>query len=276
MIKNSMLWLLSWIGSTLIDCSHSLGCSVSQASIIHQHSIDRSSQLCGYQTITMQRQRSVWLMLQRAVHSQPLIFVRAYARMQHLVPRSTLIKQHEQLEQQAHVIEHEPQPQATAPQTPSPAAPAAAPITPTTTTTTTTSQPQQQQQQQPLEKRRVVVSVPIEHQRFLRVGVVGPANAGKSSLVNSLVRSKISASSHKSQTTRTEVSGFLVEGNVQIEFVDTPGFVRAHALKKPDVDHTMAQVPWNVIETANTRLGTPTLQSSMQCDNSIRVVWTIV
>lgn len=53
--------------------------------------------------------------------------------------------------------------------------------------------------------------------------VLGAPNAGKSTLINSLVGAKVTIVSDKVQTTRTLVRGIAVEGGSQIVLVDTPG-----------------------------------------------------
>src|SRR5271170_4586118 len=55
------------------------------------------------------------------------------------------------------------------------------------------------------------------------VAIVGAPNAGKSTLLNSLVGSKVSIVTPKVQTTRARVLAFAIEGAAQIVFVDTPG-----------------------------------------------------
>ena len=55
------------------------------------------------------------------------------------------------------------------------------------------------------------------------VGVIGRPNVGKSTLVNSIVGSKVAITSSKPQTTRNIIQGIYNEDKVQIVFVDTPG-----------------------------------------------------
>ena len=55
------------------------------------------------------------------------------------------------------------------------------------------------------------------------VALIGAPNAGKSTLVNALVGTKVTIVSPKVQTTRTLVRGIAIEGRSQLVFVDTPG-----------------------------------------------------
>ncbi len=59
------------------------------------------------------------------------------------------------------------------------------------------------------------------------VAIVGPPNAGKSTLMNQFLGQKISIVSHKPQTTRNRILGVVNGDNYQIVFLDTPGLHKA-------------------------------------------------
>lgn len=58
------------------------------------------------------------------------------------------------------------------------------------------------------------------------IAIVGPTNAGKSTLINQIMGRKVSIVSHKVQTTRTNLRAVKMVGNRQLIFVDTPGIFR--------------------------------------------------
>ncbi len=59
------------------------------------------------------------------------------------------------------------------------------------------------------------------------ITIAGRTNAGKSSLLNSLIGEKIASVSSKSQTTRTKITGVVNIDETQLIFIDTPGLHKA-------------------------------------------------
>ncbi|HWU26860.1 MAG TPA: GTPase Era [Rhizomicrobium sp.] len=72
------------------------------------------------------------------------------------------------------------------------------------------------------------------------VAVIGAPNAGKSTLVNALVGTKVSIVTPKVQTTRMPVRGVAIKGDAQIVFVDTPGIFRP----RRRLDRAMVKSAW--------------------------------
>jgi GTP-binding protein Era len=72
------------------------------------------------------------------------------------------------------------------------------------------------------------------------IAVIGAPNAGKSTLVNALVGSKVSIVTPKVQTTRMPVRGVAIDGDAQIVFVDTPGIFKP----RRRLDRAMVRSAW--------------------------------
>jgi GTP-binding protein Era len=71
--------------------------------------------------------------------------------------------------------------------------------------------------------------------------VIGAPNAGKSTLVNALVGTKVAIVSPKVQTTRMNVRGIVMRQESQIIFVDTPGIFRP----RRRLDRAMVGAAWS-------------------------------
>jgi GTPase len=72
------------------------------------------------------------------------------------------------------------------------------------------------------------------------VAMLGATNAGKSTLVNRLVGTKVSIVSHKVQTTRALIRGIVTHGQCQMVLVDSPGIFTP----KRRLDRAMISTAW--------------------------------
>ena len=79
------------------------------------------------------------------------------------------------------------------------------------------------------------------------VALIGPTNAGKSTLLNRLVGAKVSIVSHKVQTTRAVVRGIVIHDNAQIVFMDTPGIFKP----RRRLDRAMVTSAWGGAKDAD-------------------------
>lgn len=81
------------------------------------------------------------------------------------------------------------------------------------------------------------------------IALLGCPNAGKSTLMNAFLETKIAVVSNKPQTTRNKILGICIEENTQILFLDTPGIHKASGL--PTMNKIMNNVAWSVLRDAD-------------------------
>jgi GTP-binding protein Era len=79
------------------------------------------------------------------------------------------------------------------------------------------------------------------------IALIGAPNAGKSTLLNALVGTKVSIVSHKVQTTRASLRGIAIEGRSQLVFIDTPGIFAP----RRRLDRAMVTAAWGVAHDAD-------------------------
>jgi len=72
------------------------------------------------------------------------------------------------------------------------------------------------------------------------IAVIGAPNAGKSTLVNTLVGAKVAIVNRKVQTTRTTLRGIAIVGASQLVFIDTPGIFAP----RRRLDRAMVDAAW--------------------------------
>lgn len=78
------------------------------------------------------------------------------------------------------------------------------------------------------------------------VALIGPPNAGKSTLLNALIGEKVAIVSPKPQTTRSQITGILNDEAKQIVFIDTPG-IHKH---KGKMNKMLVDSAWNSLLAA--------------------------
>lgn len=79
------------------------------------------------------------------------------------------------------------------------------------------------------------------------VALMGPPNAGKSTLLNSIVGQKVTIVTPRPQTTRNQIVGILSEEDAQIIFMDTPGLTQVRGR----LSKNMLQAAWQSMATAD-------------------------
>lgn len=93
------------------------------------------------------------------------------------------------------------------------------------------------------------VNVEMSH-KFGVVAILGPPNAGKSTLMNSMLGEKLAIVTPKPQTTRNRISGILSGPDAQIVFLDTPG-MHSHSGR---MNEALIRQAWSAAESADMAL----------------------
>lgn len=83
------------------------------------------------------------------------------------------------------------------------------------------------------------------------VALMGPPNAGKSTLLNALLGQKISIVTSKPQTTRSRVVGIMSEPGAQVIFMDTPGVNHSRQQQRGHLSKMMSQAAWQSMAAAH-------------------------
>ncbi|WCR57910.1 GTPase Era [Wolbachia endosymbiont of Ctenocephalides felis wCfeJ] len=84
----------------------------------------------------------------------------------------------------------------------------------------------------------------MREQKCLFVTIAGLPNAGKSTLINSIVGSKIAIVTPKVQTTRTQIRGITICNDTQIIFTDSPGIFSAET----KLEKALVKSAWSAIK----------------------------
>jgi len=83
--------------------------------------------------------------------------------------------------------------------------------------------------------------------KFGTVALIGPPNAGKSTLMNKYLGQKVAIVSPRPQTTRNRISGILTTDESQIVFLDTPGI---HQLRGK-MNRFLLESAWNALASSD-------------------------
>ena len=112
------------------------------------------------------------------------------------------------------------------------------------------------------------MTVDPQEQKFGFVALIGEPNAGKSTLLNKIIGTKVSIVSPKAQTTRTRVLAVAIQDQSQIVFVDTPGIFEAD--KKNKMERAIVASAWEGI--ADTEVVVLLVDVSKKIGHSTRLI----
>ncbi|HKI80294.1 MAG TPA: GTPase, partial [Pseudodesulfovibrio sp.] len=83
--------------------------------------------------------------------------------------------------------------------------------------------------------------------KFGMIALIGPPNAGKSTLMNTYLGQKVAIVSPKPQTTRNRISGILTADEAQLIFLDTPGIHRLRG----KMNRFLLESAWNALASSD-------------------------
>lgn len=106
----------------------------------------------------------------------------------------------------------------------------------------------------PISPTERVVKVPTPftqpaNPRLCKVALLGAANAGKSTLINSLIGENISVVSARAHTTRERILAAWTKDNYQIVFLDTPGVIYGRNQSK--MNRNLVNASWQSLQEAD-------------------------
>jgi predicted GTPase len=110
----------------------------------------------------------------------------------------------------------------------------------------------------PISPTERMVKVPASFQqpdnpRLSKVALLGAANAGKSTIINSLIGENISVVSARAHTTRERILASWTKDNYQVVFLDTPGIIYGRNQSK--MNRNLVNASWqSLIEADHCRL----------------------
>ncbi|XP_022601672.1 GTPase Era, mitochondrial [Seriola dumerili] len=90
-----------------------------------------------------------------------------------------------------------------------------------------------------------------DNSKVLKVAIIGPPNAGKSTLSNQLLGRKVFAVSKKVHTTRSRALGVVTEDDTQIILLDTPGLTTPSKVKRHQLEKSLLVDPLNTVKEAD-------------------------
>ena len=103
------------------------------------------------------------------------------------------------------------------------------------------------------------------------VSLIGPPNAGKSTLMNTLVGQKVSIVTPKVQTTRSRIRGIAMHDYAQVVFVDTPGIF----VPKRRLDRAMVNAAWQGADDSDLVVLVHDVARSKIDEDTARIVETL-